>query len=138
MSVLLNAKLYGDPTNPEYQEGVNQLGFLEIYFDYETGHTSLYFPKKVDYNRDFFNYIRPVGTYLDFIVTEFPEPESDIAISATATAIKHTNFIPKVKTDESGKVIESDDTYRVNNAQVNLSQIGVFENSFNDGDNNAE
>lgn len=132
LSILLNAKLFSDPNNPEYRQLVNRLSTLEIYFDFEEGKTTLYFPQQVDYDKNFMNYVRPIGTYLDFVVAEFPEPESDIAISTDVSAIKHHNFIPKVITDENtGEVISEDETYLVNKAQVNLSQLGMFEETLN-------
>lgn len=113
-SILLNAKLASDPDNEIYKESVNQLEFLETFFDEESGKTTLYFPKPIDYNKDLYDYIRPVGTYLDLKLAEFPSPESDVAVSARAAYNKHSNFD---KFD--------DETTRVNKAQVNLSQMSM-------------
>lgn len=130
---ILNAKYASNTDNDELSQelrsAIHQLDYLNdaIFFDYDTGHIQIHFPKKIDYHKDFYNYIRPVGTYLDFIVTEFPEPESDIAISTTASYITHKDFKPTIKRDSSGKTIQSDETYEVEKSQVNLSQIGSME-----------
>lgn len=122
-SIVLNAKLSAEPDNEEYKEAVNQLGFLEIYFDLEKGLTQLFFPKEIQYNEEIFNYIRPIGTYLNLVITEMPEPESDLAVSTHLETKIHKNFKPYVVKDNNGVVIESDSTYRVNTGLVNLSQI---------------
>lgn len=124
ISVLINARLASDPTNSEYLEAVNQLGFLEVYFDNESGITSLYFPKEIEYNYNILNYIRPIGTYIDLVKADIPEPESDIAINTVVETDINRNFKPYILKNVEGKVVDSDKTYRVNNALVNLSQIG--------------
>ena len=127
---ILNAKYISSYDNEnlsqELRTAIHQLDYLNdaIFFDYDTGHIQVHFPKKVDYYKDFYNYIRPVGTYIDFILTDFPEPESDVAISTTASYITHKDFKLNVERNSDGDVTQSDETYQVEKSQDTLSQIG--------------
>lgn len=107
----MNAQLANDPSSPEYIRAVSQLQFLEMFYDYETGIIRIYYPSDLKKIRDIFKYVRPVGSFIELIKTEFPEPSSDFAISARAT-ISRRKF-----TDEDY------DENAINKAQINLSQL---------------
>lgn len=107
----MNAQLANDPSSPEYIRAVSQLQFLEMFYDYETGIIRIYYPSDLKKIRDIFKYVRPVGSFIELIKTEFPEPSSDFAISARAT-ISRRKF-----TDEDY------DGNAINKAQINLSQL---------------
>lgn len=128
ISIVLNAQLMSDVENEDFKDAVNQLGFLEIYFNYDTGKTQLFFPKRINYNEEIFNYIRPIGTYIELITTEMPEPESDVAVGTNIETNIRKNFKPYVVKDYNGHVIDSDRTYGVNSSLVNLSQLGKIKN----------
>lgn len=123
ISVIVNARCATDPNNEEYKSAVQQLSHLEIYFDYNNGIIQIYFPRKIPYIRELIEYVRPIGCYVQIFEAEFPEPESDMAISTDFSYTKHKNYIPKVKA-EGEKVVAEDSTYKVDQAEVNLSQIG--------------
>ena len=84
----MNAQLASDPMSKEYIRAVSQLQFLELFYDYDTGIIRIYYPRDLTKIRDIFKYVRPVGSFIELILTEFPEPESDIAISARATVTR--------------------------------------------------
>lgn len=129
ISIILNAKLASEPNNDLYKKMVDQLSFLEVYYDLDTGIITYYFPEEIEYNSNVLDYARPIGTYIDIKVAEFPEPESDIAINTHVSAIKHQDYVHTVERNSQGVVTAEDSTYNVNSAQVNLSQIGQMENS---------
>lgn len=107
----MNAQLASDPTSEEYIRAVSQLQFLELFYDYETGVIRIYYPHDLKKIRDLFKYVRPVGSFLEFILTEFPEPESDLAIDTTAKITKR-RFTDKDFDDNA-----------INKLNINLGQI---------------
>ena len=142
--IILNAQLSTNPNNEDYILAMNQLGFLDINYNYDSGEILLYFPKKIEYSENLFNYIRPIGMYIKLIEVEIPEPESDIAVNTTVETNIHREFKPYVVRNNEKNVIESDESYRINKSLVNLSQIGRLKDLelltkkdiTNDGENN--
>lgn len=107
----MNAQLASDPSSKEYIHAVNQLQFLEIWYDYDSAVISIYYPHDLNKIRDLFKYVRPVGSFMRLINTEFPKPESDIAITTNAS------FTKRRFTDD-----DFDDNH-INKLNINLSQI---------------
>lgn len=107
----MNAQLASDPDSDEYIRAVSQLQFLELFYNPETGVIQIFYPRDLTKIRDIFKYVRPVGSFLELVLTEFPEPESDLALSARATVTRR-RF-----TD-----VDYDDN-AVNKLQINLGQI---------------
>lgn len=107
----MNAQLASDPESKEYIRAVSQLQFLELFYDYDTGIIRIYYPRDLTKIRDIFKYVRPVGSFIELILTEFPEPESDIAISARATVTRR-RFTDNNYDDNA-----------INKFNINLAQI---------------
>ena len=107
----MNAQLASDPMSKEYIRAVSQLQFLELFYDYDTGIIRIYYPRDLTKIRDIFKYVRPVGSFIELILTEFPEPESDIAISARATVTRR-RFTDNNYDDNA-----------INKFNINLAQI---------------
>lgn len=107
----MNAQLASDPESKEYIHAVNQLQFLELYYDYETGIISICYPSDLKKIRDLFKYVRPVGSFIELINAEFPEPESDLAIT-TGYSYNRRRF---TSPDFEGTTI--------NKLQINLDQV---------------
>ncbi len=107
----MNAQLMNDPTSEAYIKAVSQLQFLEMFYDYDRGIIRIYYSEDLSKVRDLFKYVRPVGSFLELIKTEFPEPESSLALGMTAT-INKRKFTAHDYTDNA-----------INNLNINLAQI---------------
>lgn len=107
----MNAQLASDPMSKEYIRAVSQLQFLELFYNYDTGIIRIYYPRDLTKIRDIFKYVRPVGSFIELILTEFPEPESDIAISTRATVTRR-RFTDNNYDDNA-----------INKFNINLAQI---------------
>ena len=123
ISTIITARCDKDPYNDEYRKAAEQLFRLEIYFDYDNGTIKIYTPFEIPYLDELLDYVRPIGTYIEIFISDFPDPESDIAVSTIVTHHKHDNYVPEVKFKD-GVTVEKDSTYGVDTAEVNLSQIG--------------
>lgn len=106
----LNAQLASDPESKEYQEAVNQLQYLETYFDKEKGEIIIYYPKELKKVRDLLHYVRPVGTTIRYVPSVMPDT------SGVNTGI-YTDVSHVVNTYDPEK------SSKINHANIGVSPI---------------
>lgn len=106
----LNAQLASDPSSKEYQEAVMLLQQLETYFDKDTGMITIYYPKDLKKVRDLLYYVRPVGTFIEYIPSVMSDVSSNaLGIHTMVDTVAHTYDIEK--------------SSKINHAQIGVSKI---------------
>ena len=106
----LNAQLASDPNSKEYQQAVDQMQYLEVYFDKENAEIVIYYPNSLKKIRDLLYYVRPVGTTVRFVATMFTNPANDVGITARVdyTKLHYDNKDQDINKSEVGLTQISD------------------------------
>lgn len=114
----LNAQLASDPSSAEYQEAVNLLQQLETYYDKDTGVITIYYPKDLDKVRDLLYYVRPVGSFIEYVPAVMSEPPgNNMGIYTSVETLTHP--------------YDNEKSSKVNHAQVGISKVSNHVPTFN-------
>ena len=114
----LNAQLASDPSSKEYQEAVNLLQQLETYYDKDTGVITIYYPKDLDKVRDLLYYVRPVGSYIEYVPAVMSEPPgNNMGVYTSVDTVSHP--------------YDNEKSSKINHAQVGISKVSNHIPTFN-------
>ena len=106
----LNAQLASDPASADYQEAVNLLQQLETYYDKDTGVITIYYPKDLAKVRDLLYYVRPVGSFIEYVPAVMSEPPGN-------------NMGIYTSVDAQAHPYDDIKSSKLNHAQVGISKV---------------
>jgi phage tail-like protein len=106
----LNAQLASDPASKEYQDAVNLLQQLETYYDKDTGVITIYYPKDLRKVRDLLYYVRPVGSFIEYVPAVMSEPPGN-------------NMGIYTEVDTISQPYDNEKSSKINHAQIGLSKV---------------
>lgn len=106
----LNAQLASDPSSSDYQEAVNLLQQLETYYDKDTGVITIYYPKDLTKVRDLLYYVRPVGSFIEYVPAVMAQPPGN-------------NMGIYTSVDTLAQPYDTEKSSKINHAQVGISKV---------------